>query len=139
MSKQTIDRLFIGGLAAMLVGIALVLVTVAAFLCTATWTFSGSQVTSFELNSGVTWTLWFAAVGGILVAIGGLCQVVSWIGALLNTVRLEDKTWFVVLLVAGVLSFGLVAMLVYVFAGPDGTAPEAGMRQGPPGVQPAAS
>src|SRR5687767_5046945 len=56
-----------------------------------------------------------AVIGG---SIGGL---VSWIGALLNTAQLEDKTWFVVLLVLGLLSFGLVAMIVYAIAGPDGT------------------
>ena len=33
----------------------------------------------------------------------------------------KDKTWFVLLLVLGILSFGLVAMIAYVIAGPDGT------------------
>ena len=46
----------------------------------------------------------------------------AWIGAVVNTSRLEDKTWFVVLLVLGLLSFGFIAMLVYILAGPDGTA-----------------
>lgn len=50
--------------------------------------------------------------------IGGM---VSWIGALLNTSQLTDKTWFVILLVLGLLSFGLVAMIAYVIGGPDGT------------------
>ena len=59
-----------------------------------------------------------AALAVIAGLIGGL---VSWIGALLNTSQLEDKTWFVLLLVLGVLSFGLVAMIAYVIAGPDGT------------------
>ena len=44
-------------------------------------------------------------------------------GALLNTAQLEDKTWFIVLLVLGLLSFGLVAMIAYVIGGPDGTGP----------------
>jgi uncharacterized membrane protein len=53
-------------------------------------------------------------IGGF---IGGL---VSWIGALLNTAELQDKTWFVLLLVLGLLSFGLMAMIAYLIAGPDG-------------------
>ena len=53
-------------------------------------------------------------VGGF---IGGL---VSWIGALLNTALVEDKTWFILLLVLGLLSFGIVAMIAYVIGGPDG-------------------
>jgi hypothetical protein len=45
---------------------------------------------------------------------------VAWIGALLNTAQLDDKTWFVVLLLLGLFSFGLLAMIAYVIAGPDG-------------------
>jgi hypothetical protein len=48
--------------------------------------------------------------------------IASWVGALLNTSRLDDKTWFVVLLVLGLVSAGWVAMIAYVLAGPDGTA-----------------
>jgi hypothetical protein len=55
---------------------------------------------------------------------GGIGQFVAWIGAVINTSRLDEKTWFIVLLVLGLLSFGLVAMLVYVLAGPDGTQTE---------------
>jgi uncharacterized membrane protein len=47
--------------------------------------------------------------------------VVSWIGALLNTWQLEDKLWFAALLALGLLGFGVVAMIAYVVAGPDGT------------------
>jgi hypothetical protein len=119
MSKRTIDRLFAGSLAALLVGVVLVLVTVAAFLCTATWTTSGTQVTQFEVDKGITWTIWFAVAGGIIAAVGGLGQLVAWIGALVNTARLEDKLWFIVLLVTGIFSFGFIAMLVYVLMGPD--------------------
>ena len=138
MSKRTIDRLFAASLAAVLFGVVLVLVTVAAFLCTATWTTSGTQVTRFEVNQGVTWTIWFAVLGGILAAVGGLGQLVAWIGALVNTARLEDKLWFIVLLVTGIFSFGFIAMLVYVLIGPDGTAmPGPRAASSPPGIQPA--
>jgi len=49
---------------------------------------------------------------------------VAWIGALINTVAIDDKTWFVLLLVLGLLSFGLIAMIAYVIAGPDSTRPQ---------------
>jgi len=38
-----------------------------------------------------------------------------------NTYQLEDKTWFLVLLVLDLFSFGFLAMLAYIFAGPDST------------------
>jgi hypothetical protein len=56
------------------------------------------------------------------VALGGTtAAVVSWIGALLNTWQLEDKLWFGSLLAGGLLGLGVVAMIAYVVAGPDGT------------------
>jgi hypothetical protein len=74
----------------------------------------------------VAWTIvglgGVAALAMIAGFVGGL---VSWIGALLNTSQLEDKTWFVLLLVLGLFSFGLVAMIAYVIGGPDGSRPEA--------------
>jgi len=51
---------------------------------------------------------------------GALGQFVAWIGALLNSAQLHDKTWFLVLLLVGLFSFGFIAMVVYVIAGPDG-------------------
>ena len=72
--------------------------------------------------STFTWSMAGLAVVGILAVIGGaLAQFIAWIGAVLNTSRLEDKTWFIVLLVLGLLSFGFIAMIVYLVAGPDGT------------------
>ena len=64
-----------------------------------------------------------ALLGLLGIVAGGIGQFVAWIGAVVNTSRLDDKTWFVVLLVLGLLSFGFIAMLVYVLAGPGGTAP----------------
>ena len=48
-------------------------------------------------------------------------SLIAWIGALLNTARIADKVWFVLLLVLGLFSFGFIAMIAYVIAGPDGT------------------
>jgi hypothetical protein len=126
MTKPLVTRVFVISLIAVVVGILLALVPVIAALWTGTWTFSGNELTDFELSPGaITSTIGFAIVGGLLVLAGSIGQFVAWIGALVNTSRLADKTWFVVLLVLGLLSFGFIAMLVYVLAGPDGTAPQA--------------
>ena len=44
-------------------------------------------------------------------AVGSVLQLAGWVGALVNTYQLADKTWFVVLLIGGIigLSFFLVA------------------------------
>ena len=68
--------------------------------------------------------LWLLAAS-VLVIGGGIAAVVAWIGALFNTAQLEDKTWFIVLLVLGLFSFGWIATAAFVIAGPDGAKPAA--------------
>ena len=71
--------------------------------------------------AAVTWAMLGLGIVGSLAVIGGMIAgLVSWIGALLNTSQLESKTWFLVLLLLGIFSFGVIAMLAYVIAGPDG-------------------
>ena len=50
-----------------------------------------------------------------------MAAIAAWVGALLNTSSLEDKTWFATLLVLGLVSLGWVAVIAYVLTGPDGT------------------
>jgi hypothetical protein len=121
MTKPAITRLFIGSIAAFVAAIVL-----GIFACT--WAFAngvfqldGPDVIGLNSSTTTWWMIGLLVVAGLVVLgsmIGGL---VSWIGALLNTSRLDDKTWFILLLVLGLLSFGLVAMVLYVVAGPDGT------------------
>jgi hypothetical protein len=52
----------------------------------------------------------------------------SSLGALLNTVRLEDKTWFLGLLMLRLISVGWLAMVAYLLAGPGATSSDAPRR-----------
>ena len=70
------------------------------------------------------WSMVALAALGVVTMIGAMiAQFVAWIGAVINTAQLPDKTWFVVLLVLGLLSFGFIAMVIYLIAGPDDPAP----------------
>jgi hypothetical protein len=104
MSKPTITRLFVGATVAVAAGLVLVLA--------ALWT---------AVASDLVVTVALVVVGSLALLAGAAAGVVSWIGALLNTAQLEDKTWFVSLLVLGLCSGGVLAMVAYVLAGPDGT------------------
>jgi hypothetical protein len=86
--------------------------------------FSIGGPTVVTVNGGsFSWLMVALAIVGLLAMAGGaIAGLIAWIGALLNTVQLEDKTWFLLLLVLGLLSFGFVAMVVYLLVGPDGTA-----------------
>lgn len=58
------------------------------------------------------------------------------IASLLAAAQLDEKLWFVILLALGVWNLGVIAMLLYVVAGPDGV-PDARSRQAavPAGVE----
>jgi H+/Cl- antiporter ClcA len=121
MRKSTVTRLFVGSVTAIVAGVALGFVAVLVALATGSLEMSGPDVVGIE-PTPVAWSMIGLAVLAVLAFLGGaIGGLVAWIGALLNTAELEDKTWFVLLLVLGVLSFGLVAMIAYVIAGPDGS------------------
>jgi hypothetical protein len=124
MSKTTIIRLFEAAIAAAVAGIVIAIVAVVVGLANGAVTLGGSHAVT--LNGGtVAWTIGAFVVSSLVITAGTLAAIAAWVGAVLNTSRLEDKTWFVVLLVLGLLSLGWLAMIAYVFTGPDGSAREA--------------
>jgi hypothetical protein len=122
MSKRAITRLFAVAVAFAVAGFVTAVAVGIAAIANGAVSLGGPQVVS--LNPGAV----AGAVAGLTVAsllsgIGTVAAVVSWAAALLNTARLPDKTWFAALLGLGVVSLGWVAMLAYVFAGPNGNEP----------------
>ena len=119
MSKTTVTRLFVGANVAIVVGAVLALGTVVSALANGVITIGGPNVVTIdgEVFGGAFGWLLLAA---LVLAGGALATVASFVGALLNTWQLDDKTWFIALLALGLFSFGWVAMVAYVVAGPDG-------------------
>jgi hypothetical protein len=121
MTKSTVTKIFIGSLFAIAGGVALLAAGLFFAYVNGAFIMRGPDVVGIQ-SSALTWSMAGLALVGILAVIGGaLAQFVAWIGAVLNTSRLDDKTWFIVLLVLGLLSFGFIAMVLYLVAGPDGT------------------
>jgi len=131
MTKSMVTKIFIGSLIAIVAGVFVVALGFLIAVSTGTLVMEGPDVTGFELSSTAPAAIGLAMIGLLGIVAGAIGQFIAWIGAVVNTSRLDDKTWFLVLLVLGLLSFGFIAMLVYVLAGPDGTArsTEASPRQ----------
>jgi hypothetical protein len=121
MPKETVTRLFVGAIVASGVGLVLGFAALGAALATDAIDVGGSHVIDVNGGSGAWTALGLVIVGSLTILGGTIAAVVSWIGALLNTWQLEDKTWFASLLALGLLGFGVVAMIAYVVAGPDST------------------
>jgi hypothetical protein len=121
MTKVTVTKFFVGGLVAAFAGLFLAIVAVWAAFASGEFVLDGSDVTGAQLTA-FGWSMTgLIVLGGFAIVGGAIAGLVAWIGALINTAQLEDKAWFVLLLVLGLLSFGFIAMVAYVIAGPDGT------------------
>jgi hypothetical protein len=121
MTKPTIVKLFIGGVVAVVAGIIAAVFGGLSAFASGGFVMSGPDVVGFN-PTAYLWVFVGVAVIGAFAIIGGFAAgLVAWIGALINTSYLEDKAWFTLLLVLGLLSFGFIAMIAYAIAGPDGT------------------
>jgi hypothetical protein len=121
MTKPTISRLFIGSIIAFVAGILLAGFAVVAAFANGGFVLEGPDVVDFNGTPFMWSMLAVMVVGGFAMIGGAIGGLVAWIGALINTAELVDKTWFILLLVLGIMSFGFIAMIAYVLAGPDGT------------------
>jgi hypothetical protein len=120
MSKATVTRLFIGGGLAVIAGAIGAIAAVWIAIANDVFIMNGPDIVGLR-GSALAWSLFGLGIAGAIAIMGGLIAgLLSWFGALLNTWRLDSKTWFVVLLVLGIFNFGFFAMIAYLIAGPDG-------------------
>ncbi len=121
MSKATVTKLFIGS--AITVGAGAIIAIAGVWLAIANNVFvmNGADIVAVQ-GSALAWLLLgLGVVGGVAFTGGLIGGLVSWIGALLNTSQLESRTWFIGLLLLGIFNLGILAMIAYVIAGPDGS------------------
>ena len=130
MTKATVTKIFLAGVLAAIAGGIVVLVTGGIAYANDVFIMNGQEVVG--LRSGpLTWTLLgVGLVGALAMAAGAIAGLIAWIGALLNVSQLESKIWFVVLLLLGLTNFGILGMIAYIIAGPDGSS-RAATRQVP--------
>lgn len=122
--KSIITRTWLGGMVAIAFGF------VAAAIATALMLAYGGTFTAAPGREGYDfvprldaffWGMVSVIAAGFTVAVAGaIVRLVAWIGAIVNSYQLQDKTWFLLTLILGLLGFGLVVMVVYLIAAPDG-------------------
>ena len=120
VSKPAITR-------ALMVAIALIVAGFVGSIAIGIWAlangaiaFGGDQFVTVNPGS-IAGAIVALVVASVLTGIGTAVAIVAWAGALLNTSRLEDRAWFIALLVLGLISLGWVALIAYVLYGPDST------------------
>ena len=122
MFKATVTRLFLGGSLAAIAGAVLAVAAVWTAIANDIFVMNGPDIVGLR-GGALAWSLTgLGVVAAVAMLAGAIAGLVSWIGALLNTSQLDSKAWFIALLLLGIFSFGLVGMIAYVIAGPDGAA-----------------
>jgi hypothetical protein len=136
MSKQMIGRLFFASLAAFVGCMVLAAAAVMVAVDRDVFIMNGPDVVGVRSGTGAWGALALGALALILLLASAAGGFVSWLGALAATGSRTDKSWFVVLLVLGLLSVGFLATLIYLVAGPvdelEPAAPAAGAPRGQP-------
>jgi len=129
MRKATITRVWLGGLIGIVAGLmGAILGTILLLAYGGTWGgWSGGDFVP-TMDAFFWWMVGLITTGGLVALAGAIVQIVAWIGALINTYGAADKTWFVVLLIGGLLGVAVaiapfVVMVVYLLSGPDGDRP----------------
>jgi hypothetical protein len=129
MTKSTITRTWIAGLVVLAAGLVVGGISLGLMLAyggTFTAAPSGNGYDFVPRTDSFFWTtVGFMVLGFTVAAVGGIVQLAAWVGALINTNRIADKTWFAVLLIGGLVGVvfapvGFAAMVAYLVAGPDG-------------------
>lgn len=130
MTKSAITKTWIAGLIVFAAGIVAAMIGVILMMGYGGTLEQIPGTDQYDFTPTVNGFFWTAVTvitaGGLMAAIGGIVQLAAWIAALVNSYLLPEKTWFVILLLGGVLglAFGLVgfaAMVAFVIAAPDGT------------------
>ena len=126
MRKLTITKTWAGGIIGIALGFVAVAVATGLMLAyggTFTSAPSGQGYDFVPTQDEFFWTMvGIIITGGVMAWAGTIVQFVAWIGALVNSYQLQDKLWFVLTLILGLIGFGLVVMIVYLIAAPDGYA-----------------
>lgn len=123
MSKRRVTRLFVAAVVAVGAGLAVGIAALWVALASDAIDVGGGDVVDVNGGSGAWTALALIVVASVVILAGTVAAVVSWLAALLSTWQLEDKRWFAALLALGLLGFGVLAMVGYVVAGPDGPEP----------------
>jgi hypothetical protein len=119
MSRRAIRRRFLAGLVGLLLGLALGACSLALGNAAGMYVLEQGAIVGVRLTS-LGYVAVAVAAGAALTLVGGLLAVViAWSAAMANARAAMSRRWFVGLVVLGVPTFGVLAVLAYVTAGPD--------------------
>jgi hypothetical protein len=118
-----IRKLFVGSLIAAAGGLVLLAVAGGLAIANSSVVKNGPDVTAIHATPLGWVMIGLAGIAILVLVAAAITQFVAWVGAVINTAQLQDKTWFIVLLLTGLLSFGFIAMIVYLIAGPGDPQP----------------
>ncbi|PVZ06278.1 hypothetical protein [Actinomycetospora cinnamomea] len=124
MSKRLVTQLFVGSLVGAVGGFVVLLVAGGLAWGGGVFVMRGPDVVGVRSTPAAWVALVLTVLGALVLLAAALTQFIAWIGAVLDAAGLSNTALLIVLLVTGLLSFGLVGMIVYLVLAPADDAPE---------------
>jgi hypothetical protein len=119
MSRALIGRVFAGGIAAIAIGLLLGQASIALGRDLGVYIADGETIVGLRVMP-IGFVVVALASGAVLSLAGGAMAVaVAWAAALANARAAARGGWFASLLLLGLPTFGIGALIPYVVAGPD--------------------
>lgn len=118
MSRSAIARIFAGGLAALLVGLLLGEASIALGYAAGVYLDDGAGIVGQRVVPPGVVVPALAGIATMAMAAGVLAVVIAWAAALANALASARRGWFAALLVLGVPTFGIGAVIAYLLGNP---------------------
>ena len=119
MSKSVMARRLLGGVVAFAVGLALGQASIAFGQAAGVYVTDGDAIFDLRVAPVGLIVVGIASASAVTLLAGALTVVVLWAAALANARTAARTGWFWLVLILGVLTLGVGALVTYLIAGPD--------------------
>ena len=119
MSKSTIARRFLAGVAAFAIGLGLAQASIVYGQAAGVYITNGAAITGLRVAPVGLIMVGLASASALTLLWAALTVVVLWAAALANALTAGRPGWFWFALVLGVLTLGIGALIAYLITGPD--------------------
>ena len=119
MSKADIARGMLGGSVALMVGLALAAASIAYGQAVGVYVTDGSAISDLRVAPVGLIVVGMASASALTLLAGALTLVVLWAAALANARTAARTGWFWLVLILGILTLVVGALVAYLVAGPD--------------------
>jgi hypothetical protein len=119
MPKTVIASLFLGGVGAVVVGLLMAFGSISLGFAAGVYDLDGPTIVGARVTPMGYVMTGLAVTSAIALLGGALAVVVAWAGAMANVIAADHRGWLAWLVLLGLPTCGIAALVVYLLAGPE--------------------